>query len=111
SKPIAVVDPMAVKRDPKSTATAVVLHALVIALILFRIARHVQLAAPANPAVNLVDVSVPPPPPVLPKASTMGGGGGQHDLAPVTQGHLPKFAQTQIVPPMAPPTIPPKLAV
>jgi protein TonB len=41
----------------------------------------------------------------------MGGGGGQHDLAPVTQGRLPKFAQQQIVPPKAPPTIPPKLAV
>jgi protein TonB len=41
----------------------------------------------------------------------MGGGGGQHDLAPVTQGRLPKLAQTQIVPPKAPPTIPPKLAV
>jgi protein TonB len=41
----------------------------------------------------------------------MGGGGGQHDLAPVTQGHLPKFADKQIVPPKAPPTIPPKLAV
>ena len=39
------------------------------------------------------------------------GGGGQHDLAPVTQGRLPKFAQEQIVPPKAPPTIPPKLAV
>ena len=48
----------------------------------------------------------------MPKAEQMGGGGGQHDLAPVTRGHLPKFSQEpQIVPPKAPPTIPPKLAV
>jgi len=41
----------------------------------------------------------------------MGGGGGQHDIAPPTAGHLPKFAQEQIVPPKAPPTEAPKLAV
>jgi protein TonB len=41
----------------------------------------------------------------------MGGGGGQHDLAPVTQGRMPKFTQEQLLPPKAPPTIPPKLAV
>jgi protein TonB len=47
----------------------------------------------------------------LPKAEKMGGGGGQHDIAPVTHGHLPKLDTKQIVPPKAPPTIPPKLAV
>jgi protein TonB len=53
----------------------------------------------------------PPPPPLAPKAKQIGGGGGQHDLGPVTRGHLPKLAQQQIVPPKAPPTIAPKLAV
>ncbi len=47
----------------------------------------------------------------MPRADKIGGGGGQHDIAPPAQGHLPKLAQTQIVPPKAPPTIPPKLAV
>jgi protein TonB len=110
STPIAVPDRMAIKRDPKSTALAVVAHAAIILLIAVLIAKHVQITAPSHPAVTLTDVSVPPPP-VAPKAEKIGGGGGQHDLTPVTQGHLPKLAQTQIVPPKAPPTIAPKLAV
>ncbi|HEY4354196.1 MAG TPA: energy transducer TonB [Acidobacteriaceae bacterium] len=111
SQPVAVVDKMAVKRSPTSTAAAVVLHGVVFAFIIWLVAKKVQVFAPAKPIVSLVDLNVPVPPPPMPKASTMGGGGGQHDLAPVTQGHLPKFAKDQIVPPKAPPTIPPKLAV
>jgi protein TonB len=111
SKPIAVPDRMATKRSPTSTAVAVGLHVLAIALIAFLVAKHVQIAAP-HPQIQVTQLNVPvPPPPVLPRAEKIGGGGGQHDLAPVTQGHLPKLAQTQIVPPKAPPTIAPKLAI
>ena len=110
STPIAVVDPMATKRSPASTAVAVGLHALVILLIVFLIAAHVPIAQPVKKTMVLTDV-IPPPPPVAPKQAAIGGGGGQHDLAPVTQGHLPKLAQQQIVPPKAPPTIAPKLAI
>jgi len=112
SKPVAVADPMRTRRDPKSTAFAVVIHAVLIALIAFLIAKKVQLAAPVQ-TVQLTQLAAPPPPPppVALKKDIMGGGGGQHDVAPVTQGHLPKLAQQQIVPPKAPPTIAPKLAV
>jgi protein TonB len=41
----------------------------------------------------------------------MGGGGGAHDIAPVTQGRMPKFSPTPIVPPSNPPKIEPKLTV
>ena len=110
SQPIAVPDPMATKRSPASTAFAVGLHALIILLIVLLIAHHVQVAQPVKKTMVLTDV-IPPPPPVAPKQAAIGGGGGQHDLAPVTQGHLPKLAQQQIVPPKAPPTIAPKLAI
>ena len=110
SKPIAVPDRMATKRSPTSTAVAVGIHAVVIGLILWLIASKVPMAAPMKLAVSSL-LEPPPPPPVVPKDTKIGGGGGQHDLGPVTQGHLPKLAQTQIVPPKAPPTIPPKLAV
>ena len=110
STPIAVVDPMATKRSPASTAFAVGLHVVIILLVAVLIAHHVQVAQPVKTAVVLTDV-IPPPPPVAPKQAAIGGGGGQHDLAPVTQGHLPKLAQQQIVPPKAPPTIAPKLAI
>jgi protein TonB len=109
SKPIAVPDRMAVKRSPTSTAIAVVLHAVVILLIIFLIAKKVQFAAPPKANVTLTDIPLTPP--LAPKATAIGGGGGAHDVAPVTQGRLPKLAQEQIVPPKAPPTIPPKLAV
>jgi protein TonB len=110
SKPIAVPDRMAIKRSPTSTAIAIGAHVLVILLIAFIIAKQVQINAPAK--TNIATVTVPPPPPpIAPKVEQIGGGGGHHDLAPVTQGHLPKFAQVQIVPPKAPPTIAPKLAI
>ena len=109
SKPIPVPDRMAVKRSPQSTAVAVAIHALIIGLIAWLIAAKIPLAAPVKKVMT--SLMEPPPPPLLPKDTKIGGGGGQHDLGPVTQGHLPKLAQTQIVPPKAPPTIPPKLAV
>jgi protein TonB len=110
SKPIAVPDRMAMKRSASSTWTAVGIHVVVIAIIAILIAAKVPIAAPVKQAMTAL-MEPPPPPPVAPKATKIGGGGGQHDLGPVTQGHLPKLAQTQIVPPKAPPTIPPKLAV
>jgi protein TonB len=110
SKPIAVPDRMATKRSPASTAVAVVAHAAIILLIVLLIAKHVQVAAPTKQAVATV-IAPPLTPPIAPKAQQIGGGGGQHDIAPVSQGRLPKFAQQQIVPPKAPPTVAPKLAI
>jgi protein TonB len=109
STPIAVPDRMAVKRSPASTAVAAGAHVLIILLIIYFVAQHVATVTP--PKMALTQLVAPPPPPLPPSPKQIGGGGGQHDLAPVTAGHLPKLAQEQIVPPKAPPTIPPKLAV
>ena len=112
SKPVAVDDPMAVKRSPASTAVAVGLHIVAIALIAYFIAHEVHVtAAPAKTEVVTIDAPPPPEPPVAPKAEAIGGGGGHHDLAPVTKGKPPKIADTQIVPPMAPPALAPKIAM
>ena len=112
STPIAVPDRMKTKRSPASTAVAVVVHIAVILLIALLVANKVHLAAPvAQPMLANLTAPPPPPPPITIKQDKMGGGGGQHDLSPVTQGHLPKLAQEQIVPPKAPPTIAPKLAM
>jgi protein TonB len=109
STPIAVPDRMAVKRSPASTAVAVGAHVVIILLIIYFVAQHVATVTP--PKMALTQLVAPPPPPLPPSPKQIGGGGGQHDLAPVTAGHLPKLAQEQILPPKAPPTIPPKLAV
>ncbi|MES2393380.1 MAG: energy transducer TonB [Acidobacteriota bacterium] len=109
SKPIAVPDPMAIKRSPASAAIAFGLHAAIFLIIALIIAHQVVVSV--APKKDATAISIPPPPPILPKKEAMGGGGGQHDLAPVTQGHIPKASPQQLVPPKAPPTIPPKLAV
>jgi len=115
SKPIAVADPMAVKRDPVSTGVAVGFHALALLLILWISAKAIKTAiAPPKAAVKNITFEEPPPPPPLvhtPVTQKAGGGGGQHDIAPVPKGAPPKFAEQQILPPTAPPKIQPKLAV
>jgi protein TonB len=45
------------------------------------------------------------------KDTAMGGGGGQRSPTPVSKGQLPKFAETQIVPPKAPPMEEPKIKI
>ena len=108
SQPVAVVDRMKVKRDPASTAIAVVIHGLIILLIAFLLAKKIQFSAPAK-AVIETSVTIPPMAPM--RAKSMGGGGGQRGPTPVTKGTPPKFAETQIVPPKAPPLQQPKIAM
>jgi len=108
SKPIAVVDRMKVKRDPVSTAIAVVVHGLIILLIAFLLAKKVKFSAPVK-AEAVTDVSIPPMAPM--KAKSMGGGGGQRGPTPVSKGSPPKFAHQQIVPPKVPPLQPPKIQI
>jgi periplasmic protein TonB len=109
SKPIAVPDRMAVKRSPASTAFAVGVHVVIILLVALFIASQVKVMTPSKKDASIVEVT--PPPPIAPKVEAIGGGGGQHDLAPVSKGRLPDLAQKQLVPPKAPPTEAPKLAI
>jgi protein TonB len=108
SKPIPVVDKMAVKQNPKAWASSVAFYALLIAFIAWLIHKKVQFSAPVK-QVLVTDLSVPPPAP--PKADKMGGGGGQKGPTPVTKGTPPKFADEQIVPPNKPPLIEPKIKI
>jgi protein TonB len=108
SKPIAVVDRMKVKRDPKSTAIAIVLHGLAILLIAYILLKKIPLSAPARTTL-VTEIAVPPKAP--PKLEAMGGGGGQRGPTPVTKGTPPKFADEQIIPPKAPPLVEPKIKI
>jgi len=109
SKPIPVPDLMKTRMSRSSIAGSIAFYALLILFIAWLVRKHVPLLNQA--AVKLVQLDLPANPPVAPKAEKIGGGGGQHDLAPVSAGHLPKFADKQIVPPTKPPVIEPKLAV
>ena len=108
SRPFAFAERAATRASAASMWVAVGAHAAVILVIFTVAARHIPTAVPSKMVMTQL---IAPHPPVTPKLDGIGGGGGHHDLAPVTQGHLPKVAQQQIVPPMAPPTIAPKLAV
>jgi protein TonB len=109
SKPIAVLDRMAIKRSPASTAFAVGAHVVIILLVALFIASQVKVLAPSKKDASAVALT--PPPPIAPKLEQIGGGGGQHDLAPVSKGRLPDLAQKQLTAPKAPPTVAPKLAM
>jgi protein TonB len=87
---------MSPRRDVRTTGVAVLLHVAAILLLFWVVKTHVQLLKP--PAVAVVDLTTPPP--MAPAKDVMGGGGGQRGATPVTQGHMPKFAETQITPPM-----------
>jgi periplasmic protein TonB len=108
SKPIPVVDRMATKQDPRATAASVVIYGLLILLFLWFSARKV--ISYVAPKANLTEIA-PPPPMAPPKANMMGGGGGQRGPTPVTKGQMPKFADTQLVPPKAPPMQDPKIKI
>jgi len=88
---------MSPRRDARSTATAVLLHAAAILLLFWLVKTHTQLLTPVKTAMVAL---VTPPPPMPVAKTTMGGGGGQKGPTPATKGHLPKFAETQITPPM-----------
>ena len=93
------------KRDTRSTATAVLVHAAALAVVFWMAAHHLPLLT--QPKQMLVEISTPPP--MARAKDVMGGGGGQHGPTPVTKGQLPKFADTQITPPKAPPLEQPKI--
>jgi protein TonB len=106
-KPFAFAEGVKTPRSAASLWLAAGAHAALV-LAIFGIAAHHIMATSVHEQF-LATTSVPPI--VAPKAASINGGGGQHDLAPVSAGHLPKFADKQIVPPTAPPVDPPKLAV
>jgi protein TonB len=107
SKPIAVIDRMATRQDPKATGSAVVIYGLLILLLLWIVKNRAHLLVPPKP-VQIVSLDAPPPK-APPKAVSMGGGGGQRGPTPVTKGTPPKFAEHQIIPPKAPPLVEPKI--
>ena len=97
---------MSPKRDTRSTGAAALLHVAAIALLFWAVKAHVPFAS-FQKAMQVTALTTPPP--MAPARDTMGGGGGQRGATPVTQGRLPKFADTQITPPKAPPLEQPKI--
>lgn len=112
SVPIAVRDPLAVKRSPASSALAFITHVVVIGLILlFTLEQWHERAIQKKVAVVPVDVAPYIPPSPMKETMGGGGGGGNHEIVEASKGKLPKFAKTQISPPQILRLDHPKLAV
>ena len=106
SKPIPVVDRMEMHQDPKATASAIIIYTALILLFVFWGYRKIH-EFQEKKTMQLIALTTPPP--MAPAKDGMGGGGGQRGATPVTKGHMPKFADTQITPPKAPPLEQPKI--
>jgi len=112
SVPIAVRDPMAVKRSPASSAVSFVTHAVIIGLILlFTLQQWHERALAKKAMVTPIDVT--PFIPAAPAKDVMGGGGGggNHELVEASRGKLPKMVKQPLAPPQILKIDHPKLAV
>lgn len=100
SEPVAVTDPMAFRRDKKSSYISFGIHVLIILAIIIGIliARREVKKKPAMELTKLITPYMP----IAPKGGRTGGGGGggSHSPIPTPKGHLPKIEQVPIVPPM-----------
>jgi len=113
SRPVAVDDPLRVKRSPGSSMVSFVMHSAVIALIVWMaLLPHKSVVVAQKPAVTPLDIR-PFIPVTAPAQKVMGGGGGggAHEIVEPIKGHLPKIAKTQTVPPQIVLVDKPKLAV
>jgi len=100
SAPVAVKDPLAVKRSPASSALSFVTHAVVIGLILlFTLQQWHEREIQKKMVATTIDVAPYIPPSPMKDTMGGGGGGGNHEIVEASKGKLPKFAKTQIAPP------------
>jgi periplasmic protein TonB len=113
SQPVAVADPLRVRRGPASSILSFILHAGLIALVIWAV-----LHAPTHIVVPkqaiVTPITLPPYIPITPPAPKVmsgGGGGGAKQIVEASKGHLPKIAKQSVVPPQLLRIDHPKLAV
>jgi periplasmic protein TonB len=111
SKPIPVVDPMAVKTNPWSFGSSAVLQAGLVALLIWlgmkTVPQIIQAHTDATP-VDITDFKINMP--IKAQQAGGGGGGGSQSLVDPIKGKLPKIEKQPITPPQVPVVEKPKLA-
>jgi len=115
SRPMFSTDPLAFKRDRKSSAISFVIHVAAITLLLsLALKSRTSMVLQPNTVVTHMDFKLTDPTMPMPvaKVEGCGGGGGAHEIVQPRRGHLPTIAKA---PPITPPQIiridRPKLAV
>lgn len=110
SKPIPVIDPMAVKANPWAIGTSSFVNLAILAVAIWLGINIIH--PPVKPPLNLtnVDVSDILKAPKMTAPAGGGGGGGSHDIVDPLKGKLPPRMKDPITPPMVPILEKPKLA-
>lgn len=109
SKPIPVVDPMAVKANPWAIGTSSFVNLGILALAIW-LGLAIVHPVMKQTAVTNVDVSDILKAPLKMNPAGGGGGGGSHDIVDPMKGKLPPRMKDPITPPMVPILEKPKLA-
>jgi len=110
SRPIPVVDRMAVKANPWAIGTSSAVNLAILAVIIWLGITIIHPVVKPKLNVSNVDVSDILKAPKLTTPAGGGGGGGSHDLIDPLKGKLPPRMKDPIVPPMVPILEKPKLA-
>ena len=110
SRPIPVVDRMAVKANPWAIGTSSAVNLAILAVVIWLGITIIHPVVKPKLNVSNVDVSDILKAPKLTTPAGGGGGGGSHDIVDPMKGKLPPRMKDPIVPPMVPILEKPKLA-
>jgi TonB family protein len=109
SKPIPVIDPMAVKPNPWAIGISTTVNVAILLIVLFFVGRKIiQQVTKPNLTATEVDVSEFKGLKQDTRAGG-GGGGGSHDIVDASKGKLPKLEKNPATPPQIPVVDKPKL--
>jgi protein TonB len=113
SRPVAVADPLATRRNPATSAISLLMHAGAISMIIWlTLQAHSHVVVSQRAIVTPINIK-----PFIPvtistaKAMGGGGGGGAHQIVEPSKGHIPSVAKIQTAPPQILRIDHPKLAV
>jgi periplasmic protein TonB len=91
STPIAVADPLAVKRSPAAVAISTLINCGILAVLLFAFRNQIGNVITKTATSLNIDVSAWKPQTTKPSQIGGGGGGGAHEMIQANKGHLPKL--------------------
>lgn len=112
SQPVVVIDRMAVKRNPATSAISLVTHVVVVGLLLLFALEQWHTREIQKKMMSTTLAPVPFMPPV--KANDImggGGGGGNHEIVEASKGKLPEMSKKPLAPPQLLKVDQPKLPV
>lgn len=110
SKPIPVIDPMAVKTNPWAVGTSSAVNVAILAVAIWLGLTIIHPVTKPKVDLTNVDVSDILKAPKMTAPAGGGGGGGSHDIVDPLKGKLPPRMKDPITPPMVPILEKPKLA-